>query len=73
MIGITLSANLYKIATTVDGGWRITFDCGQDSKDQVLALSEHRTGMLQLGIVPIGEEPDPEDGISWDDHNETVR
>lgn len=50
---ITLEAALYRVTTTVDGGWNITFQAGQDQAQQILKLSNLRGSQLQFAIVPI--------------------
>jgi len=60
--GIALQGVLVKAATTIDGGWRITFDVSADEGRAVLQLSALRGALLQLGIVAIdGLEPDLSD------------
>lgn len=53
MTGITLSVSIYKITTMTDGGYRIQFDCGQESTEQIKALMDHQNDLLQMGLVPI--------------------
>lgn len=53
MEAIPLSAILSKATTTVDGGWKITFDIGEDCQAQVLKLCEHKNELLQLVVVPV--------------------
>lgn len=53
MSGITFQAIINKISSLADGGWRITFECGQDSDEMIRELTKHRGGVLQLGVVPI--------------------
>lgn len=50
--GITLEAILSKIATTVDGGWNITFSVGQDQVQSIMQLSELRDTNLTMALVP---------------------
>ena len=56
MTGITFSATVNKIATTIDGGWRITIDVSNSETDQVMALSEVRNKVLQIGIVEVADD-----------------
>lgn len=52
---ITLEATLFKINTTIDGGWNITFAVSQSESEHILKLSEHRDVSLGLAIVPINQ------------------
>lgn len=65
MEGITLSAILSKITTVVSGGWRISFDIPESENESVMKLSELRTAVLQIGIVP-SPSCAPEE-VEWDD------
>jgi hypothetical protein len=51
--GITLKAVLVKAQTTVDGGWRLSFDVGQDEAASVLSLTALRDNLLQLAVLPL--------------------
>ena len=65
MEGIALSAILSKITTVVSGGWRISFDIPESENESVMKLSELRTAVLQIGIVP-SPSCAPEE-VEWDD------
>lgn len=54
MEGITLQAIFVKATTTVDGGWRLTFDIAQNESGQIIDLAILRDQLLQLAIVPLG-------------------
>jgi len=49
--GISFEASLSRITTTIDGGWKVTFDVPQSDAESMLALSEYRDKILQIGIV----------------------
>lgn len=49
---ITLLASLSKITSTVDGGWKITFDVPQTELTKIMQLSSLRDMALALAIVP---------------------
>ena len=51
MKGVTFQAILNKITTTVDGGWRVTFDVSDSDSNAMLDLAKMRETTLQLGIV----------------------
>ena len=55
---ITLLASLSKITSTVDGGWKITFDVPQTELAKIMQLSSLRDMVLALAIVP-DEMDDP--------------
>jgi hypothetical protein len=52
-MGVTFSAILNKITTTVDGGWRVTFDVPDSETPQMAELSKLRSSTLQIGIVDL--------------------
>ena len=54
--GFTFQGVLTKITTTVDGGWRITFDLPANQSNQISELSSLRESALQIGLVPIPDE-----------------
>lgn len=51
-IGVTLTAEIKKIQTTIDGGWSITIHCGQDEVKKVAQLSSLRDELVQVAFVP---------------------
>lgn len=63
MKAITLSAILQNVRTTMDGGWRISFDVPQSEVGQVMKLSALRECELGLAIVPEQPERDSLDGV----------
>lgn len=50
-MGITFQAILNKITTTIDGGWRVSFDVPQSESEEVMKLSEKRDQNLQVAVV----------------------
>lgn len=50
---INLTAIFAKATTTVDGGWRISFDIDESQSNEIAKLSQFRDLSLQLVIVPI--------------------
>jgi hypothetical protein len=50
--GITFVALFSKATTTVDGGWSITFEVGQDEAIKVVQLAEFRGQALQVAVIP---------------------
>lgn len=53
MKGISFSAILNKITTTVDGGWSITFHVPQSETAELMKLSAHREDVLQIGVIAV--------------------
>lgn len=53
MKGITFSSVLNKITTTIDGGWRITFDVSDSESENMTDLAMMRNRRLQIGIVDL--------------------
>jgi len=51
MDSIQLSAILVKAQTTIDGGWRVTFDVSQDEAPKIMLLTELREQLVQLNIT----------------------
>jgi len=47
---VSFSASLWKITTTIDGGWRISFDVPDSENEHILKLSQMRNLLLQLGV-----------------------
>jgi hypothetical protein len=62
---ITFHAVLTRLTTTVDGGWRVSFDVAQSDKDGVMALSDLRECELALAIAPIEEQQRSKDDDDW--------
>lgn len=58
--GIALNALLFKVTTTVDGGWRMSFDVPDSDAAQVMQISQLRGMSLTMVIVP--EQGGPLDG-----------
>lgn len=50
-MGITFQAILNKITTTVDGGWRVSFDVSASDSEAMLELAKLRDTTLQIGII----------------------
>jgi len=50
MDNLEFTAQLNKITTTVDGGWRVTFDLGDDESVKLAVLSQLRQSLLKLKI-----------------------
>ena len=61
MKSVSITASLFRITTTTDGGWRISFDVPQSENQQVMQLSEFRNLLLQIGIVVVPPIEDLED------------
>lgn len=53
--GITFQAVFYKATTTVDGGWRVSFDVPETEAAQLLELAGLRGCVFQVACVPIDE------------------
>jgi hypothetical protein len=51
MSGISFNAIINKITTTIDGGWRVTFDVAQSDASQIFKLSEIRDQAVQVGVL----------------------
>lgn len=47
---IEFQAILYKITTTVDGGWRVTLDIGDNDQAAMMDLSKLRQSGLYIKI-----------------------
>lgn len=55
MDGITLQAIFNKATTTVDGGWRVSFDVNPSEVKKIAMLSVLRETLLELKITPVTE------------------
>jgi hypothetical protein len=53
MKGISFGAVLVRIATTIDGGWRLTLDVSQSDAEEMLKLAKLRNQSFQIGVVPL--------------------
>lgn len=51
-----LIVQLNAIRTTIDGGWRITFDCDQSQSDLITKLAQLRDVNIEL-TVDFEKEP----------------
>ncbi len=51
--GITFQAVFNKATTTVDGGWRISFDVPESEAANLLELAGLRGCVFQVACVPI--------------------
>lgn len=51
--GITFQGMLTKLSTTIDGGWRITLDIGNDFQKELLQLAVLKDSPLQCAFIPI--------------------
>jgi len=49
----TMVAQLYGVRSTTDGGWRITFEVGQDAVLEVNKINLMVGKMLSLGVVEV--------------------
>lgn len=49
---IHFKAIFSKATTTIDGGWRVSFDLDAFQGDKATALNEVRDKVLQIAIVP---------------------
>ena len=56
-LALTFHAVLVRLTTTVDGGWRLSFDVPQTDADSVMKLSDLRDCELALAIAPVEEAP----------------
>lgn len=57
MKGISFNGQLFKITTTVDGGWRITIDVPQSELEAIMELSKCRDEAITVGIVSTSNMP----------------
>lgn len=48
MAGISFNAMINRITTTIDGGWRVTFDVPQSETQSMMELSALRDENLQI-------------------------
>jgi hypothetical protein len=51
MTGLSFTASIHKIATTVDGGCNLTLSIPQSERDQIKQLFDLMERTLQIGIV----------------------
>lgn len=51
--GLVIQGVLTKVTTTVDGGWRISFDLGEDQTLATTQLSLLRDQLLNIVIVQL--------------------
>lgn len=65
---IQFSVILNKIASLIDGGWRVSFDANQTEIDEIMLLSKHRDIVLKLAveIEDDAQKNQDEFGISFD-------
>lgn len=49
--GLEISAILYKVQSTVDGGWRVTFDMHGNDTQKVFTLALLKDTLLRLTVV----------------------
>lgn len=56
MNDLKITAQINKITTTVDGGWRITFDVGDEESTKIAVLSQLREKLLSLNIEVFDDE-----------------
>lgn len=61
---IKLKAILWKIQTTVDGGWRVTFDLDNSNKGEILKLSDMRECLIGLSARRIESRLETDDSLS---------
>lgn len=52
MDGISFPVIISQIRTTVDGGWKITFDVDASCAKEVLQLANYRQEIIQAAFVP---------------------
>ena len=50
---ITFKALLSKATTTVDGGWRVSFDVSADEVAQIMELTKQSGKLLQVAVIPL--------------------
>lgn len=60
--GIAVQGQIMKIATTIDGGWRVTFDVPMDYGAQILQISALMQEGVSLVVIPFL----PEEGVKYD-------
>jgi len=53
IIQFAFQAILNRLTTTVDGGWKITFEIDNSETNTITELAKYKDAMLQLAIVPI--------------------
>lgn len=52
---VKLNAVFSKATTTVDGGWRITFDCSYQEAERILQISAWRDMLVDVIVSPAPE------------------
>ena len=52
---IILQAILYKLSSTIDGGWRLTFDVSQSDVEEIKKLASARDQLFQMALVEMDE------------------
>lgn len=55
--GITFTAFINKITTTIDGGWRMTLDLDANAGPIISELSQCRDDLLQVAMIPVRNSP----------------
>lgn len=63
--GITFSASLAGVRTTVDGGWRVTLDVPASEASSLLELAKLRDQAFSIGVVPFPLGQKIEGGPRW--------
>lgn len=48
---IAIQANLQKVTTLVDGGWRLSFDCSDTEGKQLILLNELKEENLYVVVL----------------------
>ena len=54
-LGLSFTAIFNSARTTVDGGWRITFDLSNTDSDKISEIAALQHQLLQIAIIPIGD------------------
>lgn len=49
----TFTAQVGRISTSVDGGWRITLECGRDATGEIVKASGWVKENVQVAIIPV--------------------
>lgn len=53
---LAIQSTLYKITSTVDGGWRLTFDAPDSESEAILKLFALKGHVISLVAVPMKEK-----------------
>lgn len=61
MKAVTFQGNLNRITTTIDGGWRVSFDVPESESNAITKLAARRDQNLQIAVVAVTDVYDSDE------------